>query len=142
MMQHKPNDYIKDLATYRINTAIEDLHTARSMFEKGHLRFANNRAYYAIFHAITAVFALDGHSYKRHKDAIGNFNRFYIHTEKFPKGFASRISEAEIVRQRSDYDDFYIASKEKTQSQIDTATELIELIKEYVNAKLANATLD
>lgn len=140
MTQHKPNEYIKDLATYRINTAIEDLNVARSMFENDHLRFANNRAYYAIFHAITAVFALDGHSYKRHKDAIGNFNRFYIHTEIFPKGFASRITETELVRQRSDYDDFYIASKEKTHAQIETAAELIELIKEYVDMKLANGT--
>lgn len=142
MTQHNSNDYTKDLATYRMNTAIEDLTCANTSFQAGAYRFANNRAYYAIFHAITAIYALDGRSYKRHKDAIGNFNRFYIHTGVFPKEFSSRITEAEIIRNDSDYDDFFIASKEKTQIQIDTATELIKLIKEYIDIKLNNATLD
>lgn len=40
--------------------------------EKGTKEYcgANNRAYYAIYHAISAIHALEGKSYKRHKDAI------------------------------------------------------------------------
>ena len=42
-----------------------------------------NRAYYAIFHAINAIHAVDGNGYKRHKDTIANFNKQYVETEIF-----------------------------------------------------------
>ena len=80
---------------------------------------ANNRAYYAIFHAINAVHALDGRAFKRHKDAIANFNKDYVKTEIFPREVGRKIGEAEEIRHASDYDDFYIASKEETERQID-----------------------
>lgn len=44
---------------------------------------ANNRSYYAIFQAVNAVHALNGDAFKRHKDAIGNFNKNYVKTEIF-----------------------------------------------------------
>ena len=80
-------------------------------------RGANNRAYYAIFHAINAIHALDGNGYKRHKDAIANFNKQYVKTEIFPREIGRKISKAEEIRHASDYDDFYIASKEKAEEK-------------------------
>ena len=133
MMQHNPEDYKMELASYRVSIAKEDLDTAKEAFLSSKYRLANNRAYYAIFHAITAVYAIDGHTYKKHKDAIGNFNRYYIHTGIFPKDFAARITQAEIIRHQSDYDDFYIASKEKTFIQLETASQLISLVEEYLS---------
>ncbi len=58
-------------------------------------RGANNRAYYAIYHAVSAVLALDGKSYKRHKDTLANFNKDYIKTEIFSKNFGRKIAQAE-----------------------------------------------
>lgn len=60
----------KDLVLYRLQTARSDLKSARILLEAGEYRGANNRAYYAIFHAINAVHAVSGKAYKRHKDAI------------------------------------------------------------------------
>jgi hypothetical protein len=42
-----------------------------------------------------------------------------------------RIAEAEEIRHASDYDDFYIASKDETEEQIALADELIELVEKY-----------
>lgn len=53
-------------------------------------RGANNRAYYAIYHAMSSVHALDGNAYKKHKDAIANFNKNYIKTEIFSRELAER----------------------------------------------------
>lgn len=64
----------KDLVSYRIETAKSDLKSAKILLNAGEYKGANNRAYYAIFHAINAVHALDGRAFKRHKDAIANFN--------------------------------------------------------------------
>ena len=36
------------------------------------------------------------------------------------------------IREDSDYDDEYIASEEKTQTQIETAEELINQVEQYI----------
>ena len=48
-----------DLSKYRLERAREDLQTARDNFENGSYRASVNRSYYAIFHALRAVTALD-----------------------------------------------------------------------------------
>ena len=70
-----------------------------------------------------------GNHNKRHKDTLANFNRDYLKTEIFPKTFGRRIAQAEEIRHASDYDDFYIATKEKAVEQIMTAQEVIQLIE-------------
>ena len=44
-----------------------------------------------------------------------------------------KISQAQRIREDSDYDDDYEPSLEKTEQQINTAQELIDLVEEYVN---------
>lgn len=100
----------EDLCLYRLQTAKDDLKSARIRLAAEDYKGANNRAYYAIFHAVNAVHALNGNAFKRHKDAIGNFNKNDIKTEIFPREIGRRIGEAEEIRHASDYDDFYIAS--------------------------------
>lgn len=122
---------VRDLACYRIEIARNDLRTACMLLAEKEYRAANNRTYYAIFHGISAIHALDGKAYKRHKDTLSNFNKDYIRTEIFPKTFGRKIIEAEEIRHASDYDDFYIATKAEAEEQIATARELLELIEAY-----------
>ncbi len=122
---------IGDLVRYRIETAKSDLKSADILLKEGEYRGSNNRAYYAIYHAISAVHALDGKSYKRHKDTLANFNKDYVKTEIFSKNFGRKIAQAEEIRHASDYDDFFIATEEKAEEQILTAKELIEQIEDY-----------
>ena len=105
----------KDLVLYRLQTARSDLKSAKILLAAEEYKGANNRAYYAIFHAINAVHAVGGMSYKRHKDAIANFNKDYVKTEIFPREMGRKIGEAEEIRHASDYDDFYIASREESE---------------------------
>ena len=46
-----------DVVNYRLQVAKEDLKSAQVLLEAEAYRGANNRAYYAIFHAISAVLA-------------------------------------------------------------------------------------
>ncbi len=122
---------IGDLVRYRIETAKSDLKSADILVKEGEYRGANNRAYYAIYHAISAIHALDGKSYKRHKDTLANFNKDYVKTEIFSRDLGRKIAQAEEIRHASDYDDFYIATQEKAEEQIMTAKEMIEQIETY-----------
>lgn len=135
-MESPERGTIADLVRYRIATAKSDLQSADILMKAGEYRGANNRAYYAIYHVISAVHALDGKSYKRHKDTLGNFNKDYVRTEIFPQTFGRRIAQAEEIRHASDYDDFYIATKEKAEEQIVTAKELLDLVEVYCEERL------
>ena len=121
----------KDLCLYRIQTANESLKSAKILLAAEEYKGSNNRAYYAIFHAINAVHALNGKSFKRHKDAIGNFNKDYVKTEIFPREIGRKIGEAEEIRHASDYDDFYIAIREETERQVMVAEEFLRLVERY-----------
>ena len=59
------------------------------------VRAANNRAYYAIYHAITAVLALEEIAFKKHKDTLAYFNKTYVKEEIFPRSLGHRIAIAE-----------------------------------------------
>ena len=136
MEQPRKEGTREDLVRYRIETAKNDLNSANLLMNANEFRGANNRAYYAIYHAISAVHALEGKAYKRHKDALSNFNKDYVRTELFPKIYGRKIAEAEEIRHASDYDDFYIATKIEAIEQLETAKELIELIESYCEEKL------
>ena len=121
----------EDLALYRIDTAKEDLKSAKILRDASCFKGANNRAYYAIFHAINAIHALNGVAYKKHKDAIANFNKEYVKTEVFPKEIGRKIAGVEEIRHASDYDDFYIATRDEVDEQISIAEEFIKMVEVY-----------
>ena len=147
MMQPNEKGTQKDLVLYRIvlpicfdlrlqpKAAPAETPMAPSTVISFSINISNNRAYYGIYHAISAVHALDGNAYKRHKDALANFNKNYVKTEIFPRKLGKKIVESEEIRHASDYDDFYIATREEAEEQIQTAKELVSRVEEYVQAR-------
>lgn len=136
MTRHSEKGTQKDLILYRLEIAKSDIKSAKILLKADEFRGANNRAYYGIYHAISAIHALDGNAYRRHKDALANFNKKYIKEEIFPRTLGRKIAEAEEIRHASDYDDFYIATREEADEQIATAIELVEKIEEYIKRKI------
>lgn len=64
------------------------------------------------------------------------FNKEYVSKEIFSRELGKRVNEARLFREKSDYVDFYIVTKEECREQIDTAISMIEKTEEYINAKL------
>ena len=124
----------KELALYRLSAAKEDLEDAEFNFEKGHYRTSNNRAYYAIFRAISACLALKFKAYKQHSQVIGNFNKDFVHTGIFSKEISRKISRAQEIRHASDYDDFYIVSVDDAKEQLETAREVVDMVEKYLES--------
>ena len=135
MKQPEEKGTQRDLVLYRIETSKSDIKAAEILLNAREFRGANNRAYYGIYHAVSAIHALDGNAYKRHKDALANFNKNYVKTEIFPRKLGKRIVDSEEIRHASDYDDFYIATREEAEEQIQTAKELVKLVEEYVRQR-------
>lgn len=122
----------EDVARYKFEQAKDDLETAKILLEAGKYKAANNRAYYSCFHAIDAVLAKEPIAFKKHKDTLSYFNKNYVHTEIFPRNMGRKISRLEIIRHKSDYDTFYIASRDDAAEQIEVAEEVVDLVKNYL----------
>ena len=127
------SDIQKDYAGYRLKRAAEDLESAQLLFDHQNYRGANNRAYYAIFHALRAVLVLDNYDSKKHSGIISEFRRRYIKTGIFPVELSEMIGSASIIRNASDYDDMFLAEREETMEQIKNAQYVYELIKAYLD---------
>ncbi|MBR1635614.1 MAG: HEPN domain-containing protein [Lachnospiraceae bacterium] len=122
----------KDVSKYRFEQAEDDLDTAKLLLEAEKYKAANNRAYYACFHAIDAVLALEEIAFKKHKDTLAYFNRQYVHGGDFPDELGHKIAQLQVIRHKSDYDTFYVASKKITEMQVQTAEEVISLVGKYL----------
>lgn len=89
-----------------------------------------------------AIFTVEPIDFKRHKDVIAYFNQNYINNEIFPRELGHNIKKAEIIRDNSDYNDFYIVSKNDTESILKTAEDLYKYGIEFVKKWCENNNID
>ena len=127
-----PNITRIDLSKYRLQKAGEMLASAQRDMEAKDYASANNRAYYAIFHAMRAVLALDGEDYKKHSAVISRFTLNYLKTQILPREYSKIISNASLIRNRSDYEDFYICSIEDTNTLFAGAESFYTDVRTYL----------
>lgn len=126
---------VKDLSRYRFDTARSDLKVAKILFDAKEFRASVNRSYYSIFHALRAVLALDGFDSSKHSGIIAYFNEHYVKTGVFEKSISKAVTTAFKLREKSDYQDFYIVSLEEAATQIEKAELIIAVIEIYLNEK-------
>jgi len=120
-----------DLAHHRLTTAKECLITAKRDLDNEDYKASANRSYYAIFHSMRVILALDGVDFKKHSGVISYFNKEYIKTGKFDVEFAGVITMAFKVRNKCDYDDFYVVVKEDVKQQLIDAEKFIEAVHNF-----------
>lgn len=125
-----------DLSKYRIQESKDTLKVASNCLKDGFYKDAINRSYYSAFYAIKAVLALGTVDFKRHKDVVAYFNKEYVATEIFSREVGRRLATLKQLREKSDYDDFYIASKEKAAEQVETAEYVLEEVEKYLKGKI------
>lgn len=96
---------------------------------------AVNRSYYAVFHAMRAVLAFDEIDMKHHSGIISEFRKRYIKTGVFDTSLSEIISLLFDIRTDSDYDDFFVISKEEVSEQIKNSEIFIAAVREYLRKK-------
>jgi len=122
----------KELAKYRLTKAGECVMAASSLLTDGLYTHSANRSYYAIFHAIRAVLALDGVDFKKHSAVISYFQQHYIKTGVFERKYSDYAKEAFSIRTDGDYEDFYIVSKEDADEQLKHARLFLAAVEKHV----------
>jgi len=126
-MQH-----IKDMSNYRFEQAEQCLKSAKMLIDAGDYKGAANRSYYAIFHAMRSVLALQNVDFGKHSAVIGYFRKEYIKVGIFIVELSDIIENLLTVRNKCDYDDFYIISKEDVTNQLSSAEYFLGEIKKHL----------
>lgn len=121
-----------DLCKYRMEQARESLRASKIMLENDMIKDAINRSYYAVFYALKAVLAIEEIDFKRHKDVVAYFNKTYVAKGEFSRDLGRMIAKLQQLREKSDYDDFFIASKEKAEQQVLSAENVIIEVDNYL----------
>ena len=123
------------LSAHRFKRAKEELSTAELLLRSTNFRSSINRSYYAIFHAIRAINALDGFDSSKHSGVISHFNQEYVKTGIFQKEASKIIRNASELREQADYEDFYEATQEEASDVFEQATIFIAEAEKYLRCQ-------
>ncbi len=134
------DDQTIELAKYRKEKAEEELKAAKYLYEKDIIKSCLSSSYYSIFHSARALLVFKKLDSKKHSGVIALFNKEYIKTGLINEKAKDILSKAFYIRIESDYKDFYVASKEEAQEQIDNAefflNEILNFIRQHYNVEL------
>ena len=122
----------RELSIYRIQEARNSYKVAENCLKDGFYKDSINRSYYAAFYAVKSVLALVQIDFKRHKDVVAYFNKEFVAKGKFPGEMGGRLARLKMKREVSDYSDFFIASADEAQTQLQSVEYILPLISEYL----------
>ena len=112
---------------------LEKAHTcladAEQLMALDSISAASNRFYYAVFHAIHALFVANGLQSKSHHGTNAQFHQHFIKTGIIDPKFGHFIAVMESMREKADYDVLYDVTREELEALKPLAYELVQLIE-------------
>lgn len=93
---------------------------------------AASRYYYAVFHAIHALFVMDGLYAKSHEGLTSLFSLHYIKTNKLDAEFGRFVSVMESLREKADYDVLFDVTEETLIPMKAKSYELVQAIEAFL----------
>ena len=123
---------LKELAGYRMERAKEMLSAAEDNLKIGQYKTSLNRSYYVIFHAMRAMNILKGFDSSKHSGVIAYFNKEYIKEGIMDRELSVIIKSSSFLREKSDYDDFFIVGRTETENQLASAKVFLEAVEKYL----------
>ena len=120
------------LSKHRLKRAKDDLEASKLLFKNKKLTQSINRSYYSIFHATRSLLAMEKFDSKKHTGIIAHFNKNFIKPGKIEKEYSKILMDAQDFRNDSDYDDFFVVSRDEAEKQINNATKFIDRIETYI----------
>jgi uncharacterized protein (UPF0332 family) len=76
--------------------------------------------------------ALDAIDFKRHKDVVSYFNKTYVASDKFDRDVRRSLSRLRQIREKSDYNDYFILLSDEAEEQIESAELIVETVREFI----------
>lgn len=126
-LKDKERDTLIRLYLAKSDETLED-----ARFNRGQERWnaAANRLYYALFHAITALFVSDGIPVHSHNGMKVLFGKEYVLTGLATEDEGKLLSQMETMRERADYDATFKATKALIDERFEAVEKMILRMKE------------
>jgi uncharacterized protein (UPF0332 family) len=112
-----------------LEKAESKLKTARIDFDNGQYDDAISRAYYAVFHAISAALLSRQLVFSSHSQVVGAFNKEFVKAGIVPKEFTAIIQRLFADRQTGDYDIIDVIDKETAAEGIRNAVTILSAVR-------------
>ncbi|NTW67743.1 MAG: HEPN domain-containing protein [Nitrospirae bacterium] len=124
----------KVLLSFRIRE--ETLADAERMLANGFSpRSPSNRAYYAMFYAVLALFLKSGINLQtsKHAGVISIFDKEFVHTGKLDTRLSKLLHKTFEARQTIDYKELVDVSSQEAAVHVEGAREFVSSIKNFVS---------
>ncbi|MGH9432864.1 MAG: HEPN domain-containing protein [Terriglobia bacterium] len=115
-----------------LDIAGQALRAATGLAASGLPRDAVSRAYFAMFHAATAMLLAENMSFESHEETIGAFGRLFAKAGRVDRRFHRDLINAEDFREIADYVRNAPISAEKVSDTIRTATEFLAMAETFL----------
>jgi len=112
--------------------AEKKLNSAKILLDHREWEDAASRAYYAAFHAISAVLRSKDLSFSSHSRTIGAFNKHFISTGIFPVEWGSRLTKMMKDREAGDYRTSSEIGEQIAREDVQFADEIVRACKGYL----------
>ncbi len=122
------------LINHAMEKAFEAISSAESNFQNKFYSTCQNRLYYAVFYAVTALAYKNDFFTSKHAQLMGWFNKKFIYTDKtFDEKMFQIYKEAFTNRQKSDYDFLYQPDATEVSASFEEIKYFVKKIKNYLD---------
>jgi len=119
---------MKEFAVVEWQRAASALEAARKMADMDP-DSAASRAYYAAFHAVTALFAVRGQSFSKHSALRAALHRDLIRSGEWSTELGEDFELLSSLRHRGDYGGMLRVSKNSAQLSLQSAASIIDAVR-------------
>ena len=135
-----PDKEFIELSRMQLQRALALLNESSALISLEAYNSAVNRAYYAVFHAMKAIEALDNFDSKRHTGVIQYFQQHYIKEEIFDTSFSGMIERLQTACGDSDYNITVRFSQHATNGYLDDAKVIVAAIEQYLHTRYTDSS--
>lgn len=114
-----------NLVRLRLNNARETLEDARVLHERGSIRSAVNRAYYAMFYAASALALDQGQIFSKHKGLVAFIHKEFVKTGRLHVKHGRAFQKAFEDRSEGDYQDHLKLTGNDASEMVTAASDFI-----------------
>ena len=123
---------VSELVKGYIEKADEKLKVAKELFQSKNFDDAVSRAYYAAFHAATALLLTEGLSADTHSGLVNLFGLHFVKTGKIEKKYGRFLANLKDDRESGDYEVFSTIDEAVAKNALSEAEELVAKIRQML----------
>ena len=122
----------RELIVAQIDKSGKKLEAAKELISAGYADDAISRAYYAVFHATSAVLLAEGISVESHAALKNAFGLHLVKPGKIDKQYARILNRLKDERENGDYDIYTSFEKDDACDDVAEAEKFIGEVKRYL----------